>query len=319
MTSPYFEASTLDDLMRKALDYIFEAGKAIEPTKGRASEITGVMLELSNPRARLSRTETRGKPFSCLGELCWYLSGSNAVEFISYYIGEYRKFAEDGSLYGGYGPRLFGTGFNTNNQVDNVIDLLKRKPSSRQAVIQLFDSNDILTYHKDVPCTCTLQFLIREKKLHLITYMRSNDIFLGLPHDIFSFTMLQEIVARTLDVKLGTYKHIVGSLHLYDLHEEQAKNYCNEGWQTTQFSMPPMPSGNPFPEIGRFLKAEQVLREGGDITSDNFESLNYYWIDLIRLLQIFRYSKGSQTKEIEKIREEMTTNIYDSYIEKRLD
>jgi len=48
--------------------------------------------------------------------------------------------------------------------------------------------------------------LIRNKQLHMLTNMRSNDAFWGLPHNIFSFTMIQEILARTLSVELGTYK-----------------------------------------------------------------------------------------------------------------
>ena len=67
------------------------------------------------------------------------------------------------------------------------------------------------------PCTCTLQFLARGVKLDLIVYMRSNDVIKGLPHDIFCFTMLQEIAARRLSLEPGIYKHCVGSLHLYSV------------------------------------------------------------------------------------------------------
>src|SRR5450759_4353018 len=116
-------------------------------------------------------------------------------------------------------------------QIDNVINLLKKKSESRQAVIQLFDASDIVEVHKDIPCTCTLQFLIRQRRLNMITNMRSNDAFLGLPHDIFAFTMLQEIIARTLGVEMGTYKHAVGSLHLYDKNRNSAQQFLDEGWQ----------------------------------------------------------------------------------------
>ena len=63
--------------------------------------------------------------------------------------------------------------------------------------LQIFDAKDLLNFqHKDIPCTVSLQFLIRENKLHLFVNMRSNDVFLGLPHDIFCFTMIQEIIAN---------------------------------------------------------------------------------------------------------------------------
>ena len=114
-------------------------------------------------------------------------------------------------------------------QFENLIELLKKRPTSRQAVLQLFDSTDLAKPHEDVPCTCTLQFLMRGGKLHLVVYMRSNDVIKGLPHDIFCFTMLQEMVARIMSVDLGIYKHCVGSLHLYDTDKSKAESFMREG------------------------------------------------------------------------------------------
>src|SRR4051812_41418328 len=102
------------------------------------------------------------------------------------------------------------------NQFENVVALLRRKENSRQAVIQLFDGSDLAAAYKDIPCTCTLQFMIRDKRLNLTASMRSNDAFKGLPHDVFSFTMIQEIMTRTLGVELGDYTHFASSLHVYD-------------------------------------------------------------------------------------------------------
>ena len=63
-----------------------------------------------------------------------------------------------------------------------------------------------------------------------VHYMRLNDALVGLPHDVFCFTMLQEIVARSLSVELGGYKHAVGSLHLYKTHVDAAHQFLEEGW-----------------------------------------------------------------------------------------
>ena len=206
MPYPHYEALTLDDLMRDVIEDLLKQGAEISPSKGKARELVGAMLTLRNPRARLSLTETRGKLFSCLGELFWYLSGEGGVEQIAYYLPRYGKLAEDDQLWGAYGPRLLGLG----GQLGRVVKILKDKRDSRQAVVQLFDQQDIAEIHKDVPCTCTLQFMLRRGKLHLIVYMRSNDAVLGLPHDVFCFTMLQEIVARQLEADIGLYRHMVG-------------------------------------------------------------------------------------------------------------
>jgi len=138
------------------------------------------VLELKNPLARLSRTETKGTVFSCLGETLWYLARSNDLKFIKYYIGIYGKFAErDGTVHGAYGPRMFKMRGNV-NQIDNVVKLLRKKPSSRQAVVQLFNAEDLLKAYKDIPCTCTMQYFVRKGALDKVVHMRSNDAFLGL-------------------------------------------------------------------------------------------------------------------------------------------
>lgn len=309
---PYFNGPNLDDVMRSVTERILDRGIPVIATKGSTTEISGVLLEIEDPRARLSRTESRGKPFSCLGELCWYLAGSGDLSFISYYLPKYEQSADDGLLFGAYGPRLFD--WDGTNQVQNVISHLRRKATTRQAVIQIFDRGDIVGDHKDVACTCTLQFMIREDALHLIVSMRSNDAYLGMPHDIFCFTMLQEIIASDLSVSLGTYKHAVGSLHLYDDMLEAARQFVDEGWQSTLTPMPPMPSGSPWPAIAILLDAEATIREAGTLDTELPVELDPYWADLVRLLQIFRLKKEKTASGIDQIHGRFSSNVYDPFI-----
>jgi thymidylate synthase len=101
-------ADTLDDLLRRVLNQIAESGVSIEASRGSNRELAGVLLKLTNPRARLSHTETKGKVFSPLGELAWYLSASDNADFITYYLQRYRDETEsDGTIHGAYGPRMF--------------------------------------------------------------------------------------------------------------------------------------------------------------------------------------------------------------------
>lgn len=317
MTNPYFCAETVDDLMRYAIDAILARGVKITATKGPNLELAGVVLKLTNPRARLSRTETRGKLFSALGELCWYLDRSDQLDFIEYYIPKYRDFADNyGRLPGAYGPRLFC--WDNMNQFSNVTGLLKRKEHSRQAVIQLFSKQDIVSDHKDVTCTCTLQFLVRSGQLDLLVHMRSNDAFVGLSHDIFCFTMLQEIMARVLDVKLGSYVHMVGSLHLYDENREAARGFLKEGWQPTNLCMPAMPKGDPWPCIRQLVLAEREIRNGNVNGISKLGSCKSYWKDLGRLLVVFRYLKNNNYDRIRDVRERLCTDYYRPFIDRRL-
>ena len=237
-----FVGDTLDDILKKVLEKLLKSSVKVKATRGENRELIGVNIQLNNPRARLSHTEGKGKVFSAIGELLWYLSGTDKLRFIEYYLPHYgNDNSDDGkTVRGAYGPRLFNARGEI-NQIDNVLNLLREKPQSRRAVIQLFDASDIQGKFKEIPCTCTLQFLNRNNKLDLVVSMRSNDAYLGFSHDVFAFTMLQELFARTLGVELGKYHHFAGSLHLYDENEPRAKSYIGEGWQpTVDVEMPPL-------------------------------------------------------------------------------
>jgi thymidylate synthase len=230
----HIQAETLDDLLRELYPALIQRGAPVTASRGSNVELIGVQLELLKPRARLSRTETRGRPFSALGEFLWYLTKDNRLDFIQPYIPAYAQDSEDGlTVHGGYGPRIFAQ--RGHDQLEDVIRQLTEAPTSRRAVIQIFSAEDNAKRpgtgkrHKEVPCTTTLQFLLRDCKLHLIATMRSNDAYLGLPHDVFCFTLLQEFVARTLRVELGFYRHFVGSMHLYDKNRAAACRYLGSG------------------------------------------------------------------------------------------
>lgn len=287
---------SLDDLLLAVLTELLSRPFANKNKRGTSSEIIGLSMELTDPRARLSRSEIKSKAFSALGELLWYLAGSDELKFIVHYIEMYKDDSDDGkTLYGAYGPRLLNMR-DQYNQLENVYKLLTENPGTRKAVIQLFDAKDISEAHKEIPCTCTLQFLIREGKLNLYVSMRSNDAYKGLPHDIFAFTMLQEIMTRKLGVELGNYYHSVGSLHLYDYDESKAKKYVDEGFQELDLNMPQMPVGDPWPSIEKLIQYEADIRNG-TVSEIKSSGLDDYWENLAKLLLIYKLSSERGTKD----------------------
>ncbi|MBY0530537.1 MAG: thymidylate synthase [Xanthobacteraceae bacterium] len=311
----FVSEETLDDLLHVVFEKILKEGTKIpSSSKGSNTELWGVLLELRNPLARLSRTEMRSTAFSCLGETLWYLAGSNELSFIQYYLSRYQKSAEtDGTIWGAYGPRLFKMRQSV-NQIESVIGLLRKKPETRQAVIQLFDAEDILEAKKDIPCTCTLQFLKRDGKLNLFVSMRSNDAYTGLPHDVFAFTLIQEIIARSIDLEIGVYRHAAASLHIYDDCIDGAKKYLTEAWQE-KILMPSMPLGDPWPHIKQLVSAEADIRNGDSVDLGK-KNLPGYWADLARLLLIFQ--KGKTKQELNTLKEQMDSKIFHIYIDKRI-
>jgi thymidylate synthase len=320
----YLRANTLDDLLDAAFRLLLKSKMRVSPKKGATVEEQGVVLELTRPRARLSRASEKGHIFSCLGELFWYISCKQDLPSIQYYIKRYEDYAEpNGTIWGAYGPRIFG---GERSQYEVVRDLLKARSATRKAVIQLFDREDIIAEHEDVPCTCTLQFLLRDGMLNLVVYMRSNDVFMGFPHDVFAFTMIQEILANDLGVRLGSYKHMVGSLHLYDRDREKVERYLNEGFQPTR-EMPVMPASNPWNDITKLFVVEDVIRKGGALSVLQalapIAGIDPYWADFGRLFGVYALTRGDldipreRLKEVVGLRRSMSSDFYASYIRKR--
>jgi thymidylate synthase len=305
-------ADTLDDALLRLYPLLLAAPKVDGTMRGNNAELRGVTIEITQPRARLSRTETRGKPFSALGELLWYLSKDNKLDFIVPFVPAYKAESEDGlTVYGGYGRRLFRQ--RGHDQVTNVLDLLHKRPTTRRAVIQIFNAEDLSEPHSEIPCTTTLQFFHRDGQLEMITTMRSNDAYKGLPHDVFCFTMLQEIFARSLGCEIGPYRHFAGSMHLYDDNRDEAVRLIEEGFQS-RIEMPPMPRGDPWPAIGQVMSALEEIRVGQTIDANGF-GVESYWSDLIRLLQVFAATGDAPT--IANLRNAMVSDCYKHYIDSR--
>ena len=159
-------------------------------------------------------------------ELAWILSRSNDASHIAAYAPQYFNFANEGYVYGAYGDRIANNIPNL-DQLQLIVDVLRKHDTSRQAVVALWRPDDLvhaLTLEKkDIPCTLTWQFLLRDQHLHLCVNMRSNDVWLGLPYDVFVNTCVQKVVATELGVNVGIYRHNVGSLHIYDKHVAAAR------------------------------------------------------------------------------------------------
>ncbi|MEX2695824.1 thymidylate synthase [Rhizobium mongolense] len=308
-------ADTIDGLLRQVFQQLLSAdsrNRRVESRKGFSTEVFGALLELTNPRARISRSIGRSKITSALGEMSWYLAGSDALPFIKHYLDRYHEFSDDKvTLNGAYGKRMFGLRrqyklgekVKIGTEWQRMIYTLKDRPGSRNATIQLFSNVDVRRDSLDIPCTCTLQFVVRDGLLDLEAHMRSNDAFLGLPHDVFSFTMFQEIAARQLNYEVGRYLHSVGSLHLYDDTEDlkprkMAQSYIDEHY-LDDVPMIAMPAGDPWPSIREFLKVEEALRFG-QLDADIPSSLAPYWRELAVMLKIHANLKASDAAAVIK-------------------
>lgn len=292
----FIKEKTIDDLLLSLYTSIeLQPKSTITTSRGECIEELGVYLKLTNPLSRVSWSVSRGKAFSALGEFLWYVSGSDKLDFIEYYIPKYIDESTNGeSVHGAYGKRIYCQEY---CQIEQVISLLSQKPNTRRAVIQLFKVEDLNVELKNIPCTLSLQFFIRHSKLDMHVFMRSNDAYKGLPHDIFSFTLLQEYIARRLNVELGTYNHFVSSMHVYKSDISKVKKYISDGYQSSSSTMTKMPFEKPKENLDILLLYESKIRKKGIASA---KGINDYWADLITLLNMYRCFKDKDSVEFER-------------------
>lgn len=156
-------------------------------------------------------------------ELKWYWKASNSCKEIGKSAKMWLALSDDGetnnSAYGYILIKKYGF-----NQIEQIIELLKKDTSTRRAVLNISDPaiNRITTH--DMQCTIGIQFLIRNNGLEETVYMRSNDVYFGLPYDYIYFMTLGEYIASQLGIKLSKYIHNATSMHLY-IKDIENKNF----------------------------------------------------------------------------------------------
>lgn len=156
-------------------------------------------------------------------EAYWILTGDDKVENIAPYNPYIAEYSDDGErFFGAYGPKIM-------NQVDYVVEALVKDINTRQAALTIWRENPPET--KDVPCTISLVFQIRNGYLNCHAFMRSSDVWLGLPYDVFNFSMVASYVLARLKeigaycvVNLGDLYLTAASSHLYQSDLEKAQN-----------------------------------------------------------------------------------------------
>jgi thymidylate synthase len=214
-----------DAAWRQMTEMVFENGMQSAPRGKPITEVlaTTATIAMSAPVV-LNRRRKLSYRFMA-AEAWWIGTGRSDVASIAPYNKHIASFSDDGeTFFGAYGPKAIP-------QMEYVVDKLVEDPDSRQAVINIWRESPTKT--KDVPCTTTVQWFIRQGKLYCMDNMRSNDIWLGFPYDIFNFSMLSAALAlrlraRGVNVELGHLYLRAGSSHIYEPNFEAAKECLND-------------------------------------------------------------------------------------------
>lgn len=231
-------SSSAGGLLSQAVSHMFGSTKVktVERRGGAVREFLGpVTLVLTQPQHRLAAIPGRNlNPWVSLAEFPWIMAGRNDIAWLQPYLPRARDFSDDGARWrAGYGNRMRDWGSQGTpsvpfgvDQVAEVVRRLEQDPWSRQAVISLWDPvSDNVSGSRDYPCTNHLHFMKNSGSgaLDLYVVMRSNDLWWGFSGvNVVNFTLLQEVVARCLGMRLGEYYHTANNLHLYSHHWDAA-------------------------------------------------------------------------------------------------
>lgn len=256
------------EMYQDTLGQILERGHVTSPRGKLTKELIGHSFAIENVTYNTVTQATRKlNPSFMAAEFMWMINGSNDARLIVPYNSQVEKFSDNGLFDGAYGPKLI-------DQLPYILRTLTADPSSRQAVLTLWRERPGPS--KDVPCTVMMQFFIRNQMLDMVTYMRSNDAWLGLPYDVFTFTMIQKTIACLLDVEPGWYHHHVGSLHLYEEYWLKAKKVVAENTlQIPYISMNVLTAPMP-PETWSVFNGMSLLAVKNGVTPEDVNS----WLDL---------------------------------------
>jgi thymidylate synthase len=171
-------------------------------------------------------------------EAYWILSGDDRVATIAPYNSHIADFSDDGELFfGAYGTKII-------SQLPYVVEKLTSDQDTRQAGLTIWRESPPDT--KDVPCTIAVFFSLRRQTLNAHVFMRSSDLWLGLPYDIFNFSMLSHLVCGMLPAHPtpGTLHLTAASSHLYEKHWELTAQLYNQS-AIPQAPVPEMFARNP--------------------------------------------------------------------------
>ena len=273
-----------------ALDAVLASGRLVSPRGQLTKELAQFTLEVDMRRPVLLVPERKLSYQFMAAEAYWILTADETVAGIAPWNPRIADFSDDGKVfYGAYGPRI-------HEQLNYVLNKLLEDPDTRQAGLTIWRPNPPPT--RDPPCTITIFFGLRGGLLNTHVFMRSNDQWLGLPYDVFNFSMLAHLVCarynttRAMALRAaaeakaalerqayrpfsfrplapGTLYLTAASSHLYEQHWELAKSIV-----ASEFHPVPM---QPTTPIALFHDEQTLLETLRDLRNTKRYDTRRWW------------------------------------------
>jgi thymidylate synthase len=199
---------------------------------------------------------------SIIYELLWFLRGDTNIRYLNEHgVTIWDEWADEngglGRVYGAQWRDWRGGNGVRVDQIDNLINQIKSNPQSRRLIVSAWNPAEIENVALP-PCHVLFQFYVQDGKLSCQLYQRSADLFLGVPFNIASYSLLTMMVAHVVDLRPGDFVHTFGDLHLYNNHLDQAREQLSRDCR----SLPRM-------------KLNTAVKNIHDFTFEDFELVGY--------------------------------------------
>jgi len=256
----------------ETLEKTLAKGKEVSPRGRKTLELPQHTVEVDARRPVLMIPERKLSYQFMAAEAYWILTGDNRVETIEPWNKHITKFSDDGKVFAGaYGPKVV-------EQLNYVVKALAKDSDTRQAVMTIWRPNPPPS--KDIPCTVALDFKMRGAQLNCHAFMRSSDQWLGLPYDVFNFSMLTHLVCGLYHangtrpaIEPGTLYLTAASSHLYEEQWEDARKLIRNSYAQCTAKTPEKLYTSP----AKLLATLEMLRDTKAGDSLRWWNLNGVW------------------------------------------
>ena len=207
----------MNDALQQTYRDCMDLGAVLSPRGERTRDLMNVQLTFSNEQWFIDHPVLPLSWDYVKTELKWYLKGDAYDLSICDHASIWKDCVDaQGKINSNYGQYF-------NAQMGHVVDILCRDVATRRAIININQLEHNYLENPDVPCTISLQFLIRNGGLHMIATMRSQDGVFGLRNDLPAFQMFKLFIAAMVGLTPGLLMINVGSWHIYERHWEKVR------------------------------------------------------------------------------------------------
>ena len=212
----------------KLLQHILDHGVAKSDRTGTGTlSVFGYQMRFDLSEGFPLLTTKRVHVKSVIHELLWFLKGETNIAYLKENgVSIWDEWADErgelGPVYGSQWRSWPTQDGSTIDQIGNLIEMLRSNPDSRRLIVNAWNVGEIEKMALP-PCHALFQFYVADGKLSCQLYQRSADVFLGVPFNIASYSLLTMMIAQVVGLEPGDFVHTFGDVHIYDNHREQVQ------------------------------------------------------------------------------------------------